>query len=557
MTDPDNGEHLGCIDLVRLGATALGIRTVLVAAFEGDATRVVAVHPSLADPEGLDRTAGHLRDFLPTDGGMVVVDDPGAPAVAVPWAGTPRSHAGVALAGPGGEPRGLLWAFDDGPVPWDQARRDLLSALGAVGSALLCRPGAGPPDALDSPTVRRLLRLQRATRALSAALTPDEVLGAVVTEAVRALDAQHGTVVLADETGTMLQMRHIVGLPEDVAKRWHEFPLSTDVPLAEVTRTGRSLYIGSRKEMVERFPAIAREVEHSDRRAWVVAPIRDAGRGGRTGALMVSWTEPRAFTFDEHELVEAFAGLCGPVLQRAASYEQAAEVATALQTSLLPSNLPDVEGLEMHARYVPTGRGDVGGDWYDVVTLPDGRLGLIVGDVVGHGIWAAAQMGQIRHALRTLVFVEPDPLRALALFDEKVVAFRESVMATAIVMLLDLGASRLEYAEAGHLPPMIRRSDGTVEVLETAQRPPLGVVHGDRSDRGPAAVGFHRGDLLLVYTDGLVERRGEPIDEGLNRLRRVLAAARGDLPAVADRLAREVPETERRDDFALLLVSRR
>ncbi len=552
-----------CAQLVRVTAEALGTSAVLLASFDGETIEVAAAYPPVEDPSLLIPLASWLRGLLHEESSsttaVVIGDGNPPPPELLPWKIRGGSHAGVPLRIGAADPTGLLWTFDDGQHAWDGARSALLEDLGSLAACILRMRSDSLAEAQAGRgaelRAERLNRLQRATRALSTALTPDEVLGTIVREAVEALGAQQGTIVLADRGRLVLHMRHVVGFADDVLTRWHEFPLSMEVPLAVVARTGESMYVGTREEMVQRYPAVADEVTASDRRAWAIAPIREV-MSSPPGALMVSWTEPHTLNSEDRQFFEAFADLCAPVLQRAGAYERTAEIATALQTSLLPSALPKVKGVDIHARYVPTGRGDVGGDWYDVLTLPGDRLGLIVGDVVGHGVRAAAQMGQIRHALRTLAFLEPDPIRILELFDTKVGQYGESVMATAAIVFLDPGTDRIIFAEAGHPPAMLRRRDGSIDVLVTAQRPPLGLHPGPAPRTASASADLRAGDTLLLYTDGLIERPGESIDVGLARLKAALGSSPADLPAVADHLVATMVEPELHDDLALLLLKR-
>jgi serine phosphatase RsbU (regulator of sigma subunit) len=555
---PDCGQFVG------VAAQALGTSAVVLAGFDGETTDVIAAFPRLEDPSLLAPLVLWARDLPHQDPAATtvgVVDDGDPPPTELlPWQIRPGSYAGVTLRTDEAEPIGLLWAFDDGEHAWDSARVRLLEDLGSLAACLLRMRSDSMAESRANRDAElraeRLTRLQRATRALSTALTPDEVLGTIVQEAVEALDAQQGTIVLADKARSVLRMRHIVGFADDVLTRWHEFPLAMEVPLAVVARTGHSMYVATREEMVQRYPAVAEEVTMSDRRAWAVAPVREV-ESAPAGALMVSWTEPHTLSPEDRQFFEAFADLCAPILRRAGAYEHTAEIATALQTSLLPSALPKVEGIDIHARYVPTGRGDVGGDWYDVLTLPGDRLGLIIGDVVGHGIRAAAQMSQIRHALRTLAFLEADPIRVLELFDTKVGQYGESVMATATVAFYDPAANQIEYAEAGHPPALLRRRDGGIEILATANRPPLGLHPGPSPRTASATVDFQIGDTLLLYTDGLIERPGEPIDAGLARLKEALGSCPTELPAAADHLVATMVEAELHDDLALLLLRRK
>ena len=190
-----------------------------------------------------------------------------------------------------------------------------------------------------------------------------------------------------------------------------------------------------------------------------------------------------------------------------------------LQHSLLPDRLPLVPGMDMTARYLPGGAGvDIGGDWYDVIALPDGNVGLAMGDVVGKGIPAASLMGQLRNALRAYARDGRQPDAILGQLNDLLVEVDSpDHMATLVFGIFDPGTGELTLANAGHLPPLVCRADGTSEYLQCAPGLPLGAL----ADTGYTNTTYtiEPGTTLLFYTDGLVEGRQLPLDDGLERLR--------------------------------------
>ncbi len=230
-------------------------------------------------------------------------------------------------------------------------------------------------------------------------------------------------------------------------------------------------------------------------------------------------------------------------------------VAETLQHSLLPDRLPDLPGLRLAARYVPGSVGtQVGGDWYDVVLLPGGRVGLVMGDVVGHDLEAASSMGQLRNALRALAAEGAEPADVLQQLSRLCLSQGLGGIATVLYAVLDPVAGTVEIASAGHYPPLLLAPDGC-RYLEAPAFPPVGAVREVRY----ASTGYAlpAGSRLLLYTDGLVERRGAPVDDGLAQLLAVCAdPSPDDLEALCDRvLAELLRDAAPDDDVALLLVA--
>jgi PAS domain S-box-containing protein len=234
-------------------------------------------------------------------------------------------------------------------------------------------------------------------------------------------------------------------------------------------------------------------------------------------------------------------------------YQREHKIAETLQRSLLPERLPQIEGVELAARYLPGSRGaSIGGDWYDVLERPDGRVALVVGDVVGHGLRAAAAMGQLRNAFRAYGLVEASPSEVVARINRLVMSGVEDVMATVLYLVLDRETGELSFSAAGHPPPLVLGPDGP-RFLEGGRSVPIGA--SDPAVFREASAVLPPGSSLLLYTDGLVERRDEPLDRGLENLAAVAGTGHDSLDALCERvIAAVLARGEPGDDVALLAV---
>jgi PAS domain S-box-containing protein len=235
-------------------------------------------------------------------------------------------------------------------------------------------------------------------------------------------------------------------------------------------------------------------------------------------------------------------------------YEQEHRVAETLQRSLLPERLPAIEGLALAARYLPAGTGAaVGGDWYDAMELKDGRVALVVGDVVGHGLRAAAVMGQFRNACRAYALVESSPAKVVARLNELVTDGGEDVMATVMYLVLDRETGEVVFTSAGHPPPLVLEASGEARFLEGGRSVPVGASEAAvfREQTGTLIPG----STLFLYTDGLVERRDVLLDHRLAQLAAAAGTAGGELEDVCDQvLSGVLGPIEPADDVALLVV---
>jgi PAS domain S-box-containing protein len=234
-------------------------------------------------------------------------------------------------------------------------------------------------------------------------------------------------------------------------------------------------------------------------------------------------------------------------------YEREHRIAETLQRSLLPERLPPIEGVALAARYLPGARGAaIGGDWYDVLERPDGRVALVVGDVAGHGLRAAASMGQLRNAFRAYGMVEASPAEVVARINRLVMSGVEQVMATVLYLVLDRESGEVAWSAAGHPPPLVIAPDGA-RFLEGGRSVPIGAA--DPAVFREATAILPPGASLLLYTDGLVERRDTPLDDRLAELAEAAAQSGGELDELCEHvIAAVLGETEPGDDVALLAV---
>jgi anti-sigma regulatory factor (Ser/Thr protein kinase) len=253
-----------------------------------------------------------------------------------------------------------------------------------------------------------------------------------------------------------------------------------------------------------------------------------------------------------HSAVEAAAVSVVPLRWRSDDESDSLQrIALTLQRSLLPAQLPSTAELEVAGRYA-AGAGDceVGGDWYDVIELGAGRLAIVIGDVMGRGVPAAALMGQLRTAARTCARLDLRPAEVLDVLDGLLRDLDQDSIATCVYAAFDPHTRELALASAGHLPPLVRTPDGSVSAVRMEVGAPLGL--SDPSQE--TSVRLQPGSLLALYTDGLVEVRGSDLDAGIEDLSRIIADGSADLDELADAVMRRMTGEGSDDDVALLLA---
>ncbi|TDB83535.1 GAF domain-containing protein [Actinomadura sp. KC216] len=334
----------------------------------------------------------------------------------------------------------------------------------------------------------------------------DEFLDALLARVRQVMEVDTAVVLLLDRQARYLVATAADGLEEEISQ-------AVRVPLGEGF-AGRVAQ--------ERRPVFITDVSAAD----VYNPLL-VQRGLRTllgvplicggalvGVMHVGALTERRFTPDEVEFLKLAAARAAMAVQSLLSRAERAG-ARELQRSLVPPALPDIPGVEMSARYRP-GKEDVGGDWYDVFPLPSGETGIVMGDVVGHGLSAAVVMGRIRSALRAYAMESSDPAEVLRRLDRKIQHFEPDATATVLYAVCDAVPDRVRISSAGHLPPILALPGQPVCTAD--MKPDVLIGFDADADRRTTTVEFPPGALLCFYTDGLVERRDDDLDDGITRL---------------------------------------
>ena len=448
------------------------------------------------------------------------------------------------------------------------ARRVLLGTLQEVAEP---HPGTtGAPATVTGDWRRsREAFLLDAGRALAEARSTEEVLRVAASLSMPGFSPDGLAVFgIAGERLTVIGHHgHSVG-DEDP---FTDMPLETDYPAAEVVRTGRAIYLPSPEDYGRRYPVTWPLASRFGRRSWAFLPLIVAGR--TMGAWMAGFKHPVSFTPDERSVLTTVARMLAQALTRAGVAETERELSLGLQRSMMPTLGPDIPGMTVAARYIPTGGGlQVGGDWYDMIPLPNGRIALVIGDVQGHDVRAAGLMGQLRIALRAYAAEghRPDAVlsRASRFLSGLTDAYEDGEetgprFATCLYAETDPETGTLDIARAGHPDPVVITADGTAMIHQTEGGMPLGVETD--ADYPTSRLTLEPGETIMLCTDGLIETGGHDMFSGWDRLRPVLEQQTADLEKLADALVQAVhgptshyttgPLADRReDDIALLLL---
>jgi sigma-B regulation protein RsbU (phosphoserine phosphatase) len=390
----------------------------------------------------------------------------------------------------------------------------------------------------------RLARLESVTDATLAGLDVDDLLNELLSRVRLILEADTAAVLLLDEGSGSLIARAACGIEEEVRE-------DVRIPLG-IGFAGR---IAATKDAVRLDRIDATTVANPilwEKGIQAMLGVPLLSEGGVLGVLHVGRLEPRPFTDDDVELLQVVADrVAGAAQQRLFAIEQAA--ARLLERGLLPASLPKCAGLEIATRYAATDRREVGGDWYDVFELPSGELWVVVGDVAGHGLRAAVVMGRIRSALRAYALVAASPEEVLDLVDRKVQHFEMNTFATIVCAVTKPPYDAVTIAVAGHPPPVVAVPGQPATFVDVRISPPVGTGRGIR--RESVTQPLPAGAVIALYTDGLVERRGQSLDVGLEHLRSTVSTAAADTVA-RDVMHKLVAEHLPIDDIALVVIRR-
>lgn len=465
----------------------------------------------------------------------------------------------------------LPWALPLGP---GHLRRSMVPPVPTDGVEEGSGAGSGPGQHLAGPAVvgestvvsaeeepvDDFEEVWRLATSLSGAATAVDVATALAEEGAVAAGASFANMAVLDPDGHRFRAVHGSVLDPAIAARWSEFEVAAATPLSEATRSRRPVLLGSIELIGSNYPELLVDTLSSGLAATASIPLLAADESV-LGAIGFGWPKPQAFEPAQVQRLDLIARMAAQALDRALLHQRAVEEtavreraqAQLLRQAFLPAVLPHTDGLEMAASYLPATNTPYCGDWYDAFAV-DGGTFLVLGDVAGHGIQAAAMMAQLRNAVRAFADEDPAPDRVLNRLNRMLCRLHPNETATAIVATWDPLAATLVRSNAGH-PPVLQCRRGEVEYLVP---PPGGLLLGVQPTSYPAETKvLEPGTTLLFYTDGLIERRGHSLEEGMEDLRSVVNELVDLAPrALCDRLFKWRLDAGRQEDDLCLLAAR-
>jgi anti-sigma regulatory factor (Ser/Thr protein kinase)/putative methionine-R-sulfoxide reductase with GAF domain len=394
----------------------------------------------------------------------------------------------------------------------------------------------------DEP--QRLRDLQQVTDAALSYLPLDQLLDELLERVREILEVDTAAILLLSEDGRTLVARAAKGLEEEV-ERGVRVPVGRGFA-GRIAADRRPVRIADTSQ-ADIFNPILRE---KGLVSLLGVPMLVEGRV--IGVLHVGTLHPRRFDGSDSDLLQRTADRAALAIN-ARLYERQRGLTEEIQRSLFPTPLPSFPGVELAARYYPAAAAPLGGDWYDAFMLPGGALGLAIGDVVGRGFRAAALMGQLRSALRAYALDEGSPVVIVSKLNVLLRQIEPGGSATLLYLVLDPATGTATMSSAGHPPPVMTTADGAREFLALPPSVPLGVAANVAYEE--RSVQVDPPARLLLFTDGVVERSGESLEEGLERLRQAMPAGALLVEEACDSVAHTMlPEGASKDDAALLLV---
>ncbi len=403
--------------------------------------------------------------------------------------------------------------------------------------------------------------LAEAGELLAGSLDPDETLRELAALAVQRIADWCG-IELVDEDRSLrnVAVAHVdpeqVGVAEEFRRRYPVDPNSeTGVP--HVVRSGQTEVYPEVTDEMLRAGAVdedhLRMMRELGLASVMIVPLRAHGRV--LGAITLVASDPaRSYGPRDVALAEDLARRAALAIENALLYQREHTAALTLQRALLPQSLPELDGVRIAVRYQPAAPGtEVGGDWYEVVAATDGAVGVTIGDVAGRGILAASAMGRVRPALRGFVMDGYRPAQAMEALDRLIKESERPEMITVFHLQFDPASGLAEYVRAGHPPALLRRPGERVDALDGEGTPPLGILRDVEFRRH--GVELPPGSLVLLYTDGLIERRGTDIKASLEQLRAAFAEAPTEPDRCADWLLERFTDEHAVDDVALLVMA--
>jgi hypothetical protein len=389
-------------------------------------------------------------------------------------------------------------------------------------------------------------------RSLALPATRAQVAQFVAQRAAACVGADYSNLALLDAGSHSLHLFHNSSLDSDVARRYIEFPLDAPYPIAAAVQSGQAVLLPDLESYKKEFPEILADTIAAGVQATASLPLYRPD-GTLLGAIGFAWACPTPFDRRLEGALHAVANLCVETIERAAQYDTQHELIVELQHRLL-GDLPVLPGVRTSARYIPaTSDLSIGGDWYEGLSLRDSTIAFVVGDVVGHGLEAAADMAVIRGMVSALLHSGIPPSDVFRDVSGVVIQRTALLLATAALAIVDVADATVTYATAGHPPPLLRLPDGRVLHLDNANCPLIGIPAPSGLAR---TVPFVQGSQLVMYTDGLIERRDRPFDLGVAMMAEHLStlptclSAEDLVESLLNTLLADAPD----DDVALLVV---
>lgn len=420
-------------------------------------------------------------------------------------------------------------------------------------------PGDAGPDLIPPEGPVNEDAVWQLAIALSGAVTPYEVGVAVAELGMAAAGASYSNLAILNSETHRVRVIHGTVLDPAVTARWAEFHLDIPTPLTDAMRTGAPVLLASAEQIGIEYPSLLADTLASGLNALAALPLR-GGDGRIIGAAGLGWRAPQRFGTTQRRRLDRITEMVSQALDRALAERErgqrnAREVADAsvLQEAFLPRSLPQTERLSLAAAYLPASDAPMGGDWYDAFPV-DGGMCLVIGDVGGHGAQSAAVMAQLRNAARAFAVENPTPSQVAFRLNRMLCRLEPEETATLVVALWDESTGIITRSNAGH-PPVLRCRVGETSFLfPAAGNTMLGADPG--WEYSQESKFLRPGSTLLFYTDGLVERRGHSLDEGMDDLRSFVESLTDLTPEVVCRQVLEwrLSVAGREDDICILAV---
>ncbi|MEV6950897.1 SpoIIE family protein phosphatase [Streptomyces sp. NPDC051183] len=409
---------------------------------------------------------------------------------------------------------------------------------------------------LETARAQQTTIVQRTTEALSRAVTVDDVTATLTGAGALERLGADGLALGLVENGA-IKIIALSGESLEILSERKFTRLDGTLPLSHAVITRQARFVTSLTELADEFPLLADYLSRIQFDAAAYLPL--IAQAKAIGGLVLFYRRRREFSPEEKNLCLGLAGIVAQSLQRALLFDQEREFATGLQASMLPRRIPEITGGEIAVRYHSAWSGrEVGGDWYDVISLPRDRVGIVVGDVQGHDTHAAAIMGQLRIALRAYAGEGHPPSTVLARASRFLAELDTERFATCMYAQVDLETGGVRAVRAGHLGPLIRHTDGRTGWPNVRGGLPLGLASVFEQEEFPETrLDLVPGETLVLCTDGLVEEPGTAITQGMEALAHAVRSGPQEAGALADHLSDRLWERWGSGDDVALLVLRR